>query len=248
MVRDLDQPREHAGNRDDSVAEPRSRRSRAETDRQVERLVAQVGERVPRVERDGRQDREHLPPEVLVDEGLGRRRELMRSQESEAGALQVGKHVREQRAVLARHHLVGPDADGLELLPRREGVGARFLHVPGDLRLEPRHPDHEEFIEVAAGDGEELQPLQGGHGRVARLLEDSVVEGEPRQLPVDEPARIGERLDGGDRLGRRHHRERRRQGVGGRAGGRRESRQRRCGSAVHGWTVHAHLGAGERHA
>src|SRR5438309_3519837 len=106
-------------------------------------------EGMARIERDGSEDREHLPPEVFVDERRGPRRELLRTHEPEARALQVGQHVREKGPILPRHHVVCAHADGLELLAWGEGIRSRLLYVPGELRLEPCHADHEEFVEVA---------------------------------------------------------------------------------------------------
>ena len=174
-----------------------------EADGEVQRFVAKVGEGVARIERDGREDREDLAPEVIGDESRRASRELLQAEQAHAGALQVGQHVCSQRAVLPIDHLVGTQADGVQLFAGRERVGAGFLHVTGQLRLQSRHADHEEFVEVAAGDCEELQALEDGNGRVAGLLQDALVEGDPGQLPVDEPTGVGQRRR--SRLRRRDH-------------------------------------------
>ena len=243
VVWDLDQAREHARHRHHAIAQPRTGRSGAESHGQVQGLVAQVGERVPRVQRDGRQDREYLAPEVLVHERRRARRQLLQAEEPHTRALEIGQHVPEQRAVLAPDHLVAPKADEVQLLARRKRVGSRFLDVPGQLRFQARDADHEEFVEVAAGDGEELEAFQRGHGGVARLFEHPLVECDPGQLAVDEPARIGQRLHRSGGLGRRHYRQRRHEArpLGRRGGDCRD----RCRCAVHTRTVHARSDVGE---
>ncbi len=54
------------------------------------------------------------------------------------------------------------------------------------LLVQPGHPDHEELVQVARVDGAELQPLQQRHRGVLGQLEHPIIEGQPRQLPVEE--------------------------------------------------------------
>ena len=78
-----------------------------------------------------------------------------------------------------------------------------------DLLLEARDPDHEELVEVRPVDRDEFEPLEQRVARVEGLLEDPVVERQPRQLAVDvEPGiverpggRFGADLFGGLRIG-----------------------------------------------
>ena len=53
------------------------------------------------------------------------------------------------------------------------------------LALEAGDPDHEEFVEIAARDGQEAQPLEQRVGGVARFLEHAAVERQPAQLAVE---------------------------------------------------------------
>jgi len=166
-----------------------------------------------RVERDGRQYRKDVAAEVLGDVVVPLGRELRRREQPHARAVEVGEHVAEQRPVLPSSHLVAAVRHRRELLAGAQGVGPALLHMTGELLLEAGDADHEEFVEVRAGDGEELQPLQGGDARIEALLEHALVEGQPRELAIDEEARVVEVLDrrlrernhGG--VGWRHHRE-----------------------------------------
>ena len=74
--------------------------------------------------------------------------------------------------------------DAQELLLWRHPVGDGVRQLRGDLLLQPRDPDHEELVEVGLGDGDEPHPLQERVPLVAGLLQDPVVEPEPRELAV----------------------------------------------------------------
>ncbi len=156
-----------------------------------------------RVERDRRQHRKDFAREVIGDEMVGFRRELLAREQADARAVEVGEHVAEQRLVLPRHHLVAALGDGLELLAGAERVRPALLHVPRELLLEARDPDHEELVQVGAGDGEELEPLEGRYQWIDPLFQHALVEGQPGKLAIDEEARLAEVLDGGMR--QRHH-------------------------------------------
>ena len=54
-----------------------------------------------------------------------------------------------------------------------------------DLLLQPRHAHLEEFVEVGADDGEELQPFEQRIGGIQRLVEHALVEFQPAQLAVE---------------------------------------------------------------
>ena len=75
-----------------------------------------------------------------------------------------------------------------ELLAGRQPVLRAFLDTLQLVRLDPRHADHEEFVEIGAGHGEEADPLQQGVRRVARLLHHPAVERQPGQFTVEETA------------------------------------------------------------
>ncbi len=86
---------------------------------------------------------------------------------------------------------VGGLVDGGEHL----GGGAADVRGDGEARgdaaLEAGDADHEELVEVAGEDGEEVGALEDGQLGVLRQLEDAAVERQPAQLAVEEAA-LGE--------------------------------------------------------
>src|SRR5262249_1673768 len=155
-------------------------------------------------------------------------------------AIEVGEHVAEQRPVLLRDHLVGPNRDRRELLAGAHRVRAALLDVPRELLLEARHPDHEELVEVGAGDGEELEPFERRDLRVEPLLEHPLVERQPRQLPVDEEPGVAE-VYAPRSLRRGHHGEhRRRWGSRARRDDRRSGGSWPCGDLFHRTGLYTH--------
>ena len=80
------------------------------------------------------------------------------------GLRDVGEHVERSASDVRRHGQSGQDAT-----------------------LQPGDPHHEELIQVAGEDGEEVRPLEHGQIRVLRQLEHALVESEPAQLAVEVP-------------------------------------------------------------
>ena len=81
--------------------------------------------------------------------------------------------------------LVAPLVDGVELL----GGGHAGLRVDDGLLQQRQvaqgaHAHHEELLEVAPEDGDEVQTLQQGHRGVSPLIKYALVEIEPGQLAV----------------------------------------------------------------
>ena len=72
-----------------------------------------------------------------------------------------------------------------QLLERAQGVVRNLGEACRELFPEALDPDHEGLVEVTLGDAEELEPLEERPSFVLRLVEDAVVEGEPRQLSVE---------------------------------------------------------------
>ena len=85
------------------------------------------------------------------------------------------------------------DFDQLGQGPQAVGGRVLRLEVFVKLGLEPGDADLEKLVEVRRADRQEPQPLEQRVGRVARLFEHPLVEIEPAQLAIDEPARIGDR-------------------------------------------------------
>jgi hypothetical protein len=65
-------------------------------------------------------------------------------------------------------------------------VGAHGMGPGGQVPLQLGHAHHEELVEVRADDGQELDALEKGDGRILGFAEHAVIELEPRQLAIDE--------------------------------------------------------------
>ena len=160
-----------------------------ERDQKVEREVRDEGERVRRVHRERRHQRE----DVVEVVGLRRRALLLRQlrPEGEHDALlaqalaQLAKGVAQLRRQLLDHR----DALG-DLLLRGAPVHGQVVQAGADLLLEPADPLHEELVEVRVRDRQELDALEQRRARITRLVQDPAIEGEPGQLAVQiEPGR-----------------------------------------------------------
>ena len=96
-----------------------------------------------------------------------------------------------------RHELF---PDRRELLAGCHAVGGCLERADLQLTAETRHPDHEELVEVATEDRQELDALEQRMPLVERLFQDATVEREPGELPVDVVAlvvEVGHRRCGG---------------------------------------------------
>jgi hypothetical protein len=158
----------------------------AQLDRQRQRQVRDVRERVPRIHRQRREDREHLRLEELVDRHPLRRRQLGHPGDRDAVLGERRQQDLLQAAIAARQQRAHARVDRVELLDGGQSVGLILLRSLRDLAPQPRHPDHVELVQVRTEDREELHPLQQRRPLVERLVQDAGVEGEPAQLAVDE--------------------------------------------------------------
>jgi len=153
--RDRDQARQARGKLDDAEGGFGSiALLKAETD--VDVLVAQVGERVRRVDGDRRQDREDVRLEGRRQRAHSLRGELVRRDSSEPGSAErrVDLVQPDRRVRLAE--VMGSARDEGELRFGGQSVGGLFRDVAVALGLEPRDAHHEELIEVRGEDREEL--------------------------------------------------------------------------------------------
>ena len=81
---------------------------------------------------------------------------------------------------------VGPLPDVLEHLAGVRATRRADRDAGGDAPLEARNPHHEELVEVAREDGQELGAFEDGEAAILRQLEHPLVEREPRQLSIEE--------------------------------------------------------------
>ena len=61
---------------------------------------------------------------------------------------------------------------------------------PGKLGGDPCKAYHAEFIQIAAGDGNEIQAFQQGIARILCFIQHSGIEFDPADIPVDESVHI----------------------------------------------------------
>ena len=185
---DLDQPPEHpviAGNDTDPClyilclgilgAENRHR---------TDLIILDEGERLLLRHDDGRKQRHDL----LFEVGL---------QISSLPFIQFGEIDQMDILLLHPSHKIGvghilpfaqllhPFPDGLQLLLH----GHSGLVLPGPvlqqhLIMDRPHTDHEEFIQIGLVDGNKAQPFTEGSTLILGLLQHSLIESEPGQLPV----------------------------------------------------------------
>src|SRR5262249_1110738 len=71
-------------------------------------------------------------------------------------------------------------------LAGKHAVRAGLANTAQDLLLDAGDPNHEELVQVGAGDRQEFQALIKREAPIARLIEHALVEAEPRQLSIDE--------------------------------------------------------------
>ena len=167
------------------------------------------------IEPDRRQQRPHLPREVVGGPRPLGARELGPADEPHARRRQRRQHLLVQHPVLPRDQrprLVAHPRDEVARLGQRH-AGRRDLRA--ELLLDARDADLEELVQVAADDAQEAQPLEQRHLGVLGQREHAPVEVEQRKLAVD-----------GRGDGRGHD-------VGRGLGPRREVRGRAAGGRLH---------------
>ena len=161
----------------------------AHGDREVERQVRDVRERVRRVDGEGSEHREDQLGEELLEVRAVVVGELVPVREADAFVFERGGDLVGEHRRGASDELVDPIADRAQLADEIEAVGGRGAQARRQLFHEARHAHLEEFVEVLAEDGEELRPLEQGHLAVFGQGQHAGVEVEPRQLAVEKALR-----------------------------------------------------------
>ena len=133
----------------------------------------------------GTQHRLDLALEILLEPRARLRAPLRAPQQRYPFGGQRRQQQLVQAAVLVGDQLRGALVDRVELLGDRHAVGGELPAAELLQLLQARDADLEELIEVAAGDAQELQPLEQRHRFVERLVEHPLVELEERQFAVD---------------------------------------------------------------
>ena len=150
----------------------------------VELAVFQVRERVTRIDDLRRQEGLDVHFHVVVQEFALLVAEVVGAQMANALAGKVAANALVD-ALFDGVELVAALVDGFDLL---RGRHAGFRIVDGRLDVgqvgEAAHAHHEELLQVAPENGDEIQALQQRNRLIGALVEHAFVEGEPRKLAV----------------------------------------------------------------
>ena len=87
--------------------------------------------------------------------------------------------------VLILHHLMHAATDRAELLVGRHAGRIPLARIPVGQHLQAAHADHEELVQVRAGNGQELQPFERRDLAVQRFVQHALVELQPTQFAID---------------------------------------------------------------
>ena len=157
----------------------------AHKDGKTEREVGDIWKRSPEPDRERRKHRKHLAPEALEQLRALIGRDIAERDHADIVLSQRGtQHLVEQQRLAIDLRLNG-SAQHIDRLARIE-PGAEFVgHAGLDLIVQPGDADHEELVEIRSEDRGELDALQQRLGLVLGELQDTVVEGDPRDLAVE---------------------------------------------------------------
>src|SRR5262245_222638 len=89
-------------------------------------------------------------------------------------------------------HPFGARTNGVELLGQRQTVRRSSVEPGANLSRQRGDANHEELVEIARGDRQELDALQQWVTARACVVEHALVEREPAQFTIDVQVRIGE--------------------------------------------------------
>ncbi|OIQ76901.1 hypothetical protein GALL_414080 [mine drainage metagenome] len=156
--------------------------------REAKAGVGDKGERVRRVDRQRRQDREHLIEEVAVQKRLVALGQLGAGQQGDTCAFHLFlQFVPDQ--LLCLQQAAGVVINLGKLILGRQAVGGqKAVARPGQF-AQARDADGVEFVKVGGRDRQKAQALQQRHTRIARLVHHAPVERQPRQFAVEKAVR-----------------------------------------------------------
>ena len=185
LIADFDEARKKWWNFD-SREEFGARRGISNHDGEIQRQATDVGERVRRIDSEGSQDGEDLVVEETIHLRFLGWREFFPAQEIDSRRLQIGSNVDPKDVRLAELKFVRPSPDSFQDFSRRETAGGSYGDAGCDPPFESGHPNHEELIQVAGEDRQELGAFQQREFRVLAEFENPLVEGEPGEFSIEE--------------------------------------------------------------
>src|SRR5215212_6308102 len=160
-------------------------------DEQIQREVGDVRERVRRVYGEGREYGQYVRYELFPELSALCGADLVVRHHAYALVFQGWYELAVKYPAPLLEELLRVVVYPEELFFRCHPIWNGVRELRGHLLLQPRDPDHEELIEVGLGDRDEPHPLEQRVPLIAGLLEDPVVEPQPRELPVYVQRRIG---------------------------------------------------------
>ena len=89
-----------------------------------------------------------------------------------------------QIPILPRHMLLALVRNRRQLFRGRHIGVVAPLDAAGPLVHEPRHADHEKFIQIGARDRDKFQFFEQRIVRIYRLFQNAFVETQPAQFPI----------------------------------------------------------------
>jgi hypothetical protein len=143
------------------------------------------------VESDGGEEGIDLVVEVLGGEGTVGGAELFPLEDADAGGGKLGDEVVVPAGGLFAGKVMEPVAEFVEA---SGGSEAAFVGLLGkaegffELLEDAGDADFDELVEVAGGNGEELDALEQRIGAVFGFFEDAAIEEEPALVAIDEAA------------------------------------------------------------
>jgi len=161
--------------------------ARLKSHREIENEVRDVRRRERGIDGGWRENREDLALEDAVHLTALAPHELPGREEAHA-ALAERRYdlVREDRRG-ARAQLARPLQHAREELGSQKPGGIAMLDAGPDQIPDARDPNHEEFVQVRRADAQEAGPLEHRIRGVPGLLQDALVERQPREEPVQVP-------------------------------------------------------------
>ena len=161
-------------------------RALLQLDRERKRQIRDVRERVAAIDGERRQHRKDALVERPLDIRLRFVFEIVDTHDANASALERGHEALVEQAHLRSFRSAQALGDRDEVLRRRATVLGASHDLRVDLLFDRRDANHEELVEVGFVDRNELQPLEKRVATVDRLLEDAIVELQPRKLAANE--------------------------------------------------------------
>ena len=157
--------------------------------------IGDEGKRMRRVQRLQCQDRENFVPEIGFKPRPVCLRHICTRNDTDALRCHFSPQLPPQK-LLVRHQPVGFFPDQFELLGWDEAIDRHLFNTAHLLATQAGHTDHEELIEVSAGNRQEPKPFQQRVVGVLCFFQHAPVELQPADFPVEIARRRVRRFNG----------------------------------------------------